>query len=448
MKKLKFIITTFTLIIFTISCTIIFNNPVIAKETVYEATTQLQMEDIIFNAITNRETSLKIEFTGDTSNIMNLVRESRDNATKRDPYEEGCIALISGFGISKFADHADISFNLFQYYTTKEQEDFVNTEVKRIVNQITNISMNEDEKEKAIYEYIISNVNYDNTLAGYTAYSALHDKVTVCNGYAQLVYKMMEQAGLDTKIIKGSIGSSENSINHEWNMVNIKGNWYHLDATLDKSNTKDSKVISTKYYNVNDDFISNTHTYDKTKYPTASKAYVFTPSIQPPVEHGSDPNTGGSSGNAGNNTPSNPPTKPELPQIDPNTGGNSGNISTGGNNTQPKPNTKPELPTDVREIKTFMNDPQPSNKIWEVSFTENINLSNINNSNIFVVDSNGNAVEGISFGKGHGDNKLLIYPPKLGYVNGQRYYLYIIKNLTSLKGKKLKTNIKISFTIK
>lgn len=241
-----------------------------ASENVYEASTPAQLEQILFEAIENREEVFKVTYLGNTENIMAEVRTARDNAVKRDPYEEGCIALISGFKVSKVDNRADISFTGFKYYTTKAQENYVDAEVVRIAQSIVEASMSDLAKVKAIHKYIIGQVEYDESLVGYTAYSALSAGKTVCNGYVQLAYRLLNQVGIENIIVKGTHIENGFSTDHAWNLVNIDGKWYHIDITLNDRYTDGEYP----YFNLTNEEILRDHNYVVSDYPVANTQYV------------------------------------------------------------------------------------------------------------------------------------------------------------------------------
>ena len=81
--------------------------------------------------------------------------------------------------------------------------------------------------QKLLFRNPILNVAYDSTYTEYSAYAALFLGRAVCQGYSLLTYKMMWEAGIEARIVDGE------AMNHSWNMVNICGNWYHLDVTWD-----------------------------------------------------------------------------------------------------------------------------------------------------------------------------------------------------------------------
>lgn len=243
-----------------------------AAEPVYQAGSMAELENVIFNAIKSREKSFKVRFLTNTVNVKGDIKTARDNAVVREPYEEGSIGLISGFKISSYTGYADISFDSFQYFTTKEQEQFVDQEVERITAKLISDKMNDHAKVKAIHEYIINQVDYDYSLAGYTAYSALTKGVTVCNGYVQLAYRLLNRIGIETKIVKGTLELNGTVRDHAWLLVKIDGSWFHLDPTLNDT-LSGSGSSPYKYYNLSDAEILVDHRFSQLAYPAAPNKY-------------------------------------------------------------------------------------------------------------------------------------------------------------------------------
>ena len=82
------------------------------------------------------------------------------------------------------------------------------------------------------YDY--KNLNDPNYTLKFSAYAALINKTSVCQGYATLFYRLALEAGLDARVIAGVAGGG----NHAWNIVKIGKTYYHLDATFDLSLSK------------------------------------------------------------------------------------------------------------------------------------------------------------------------------------------------------------------
>ncbi|MCM1285543.1 MAG: fibronectin type III domain-containing protein [Acetobacter sp.] len=123
------------------------------------------------------------------------------------------------------------TFNI-SYYTTANQESKVTQAVNKALDSMNIKNLTTYEKIKNIYDYVCKVCNYDYSNSKdykkFTAYGALIDGSAVCQGYSTLLYRMLEDAGIDNKIIT--------STDHSWNIVEIDGKYYNVDATWDDSN--------------------------------------------------------------------------------------------------------------------------------------------------------------------------------------------------------------------
>ncbi len=147
---------------------------------------------------------------------------------------EGYGVWISG-SYSGGVFYLDITF-FFTYYTTAEQEATVGAKINEIFEELDIESKNDYFKIKAIYDYICANVTYDwdnlnndDYKLQYTAYAALINGTSVCQGYANLFYRMALLAGVDARLIAG-IGAGGP---HGWNIVQMGDYYYNLDSTWD-----------------------------------------------------------------------------------------------------------------------------------------------------------------------------------------------------------------------
>lgn len=130
----------------------------------------------------------------------------------------------------------DITFEMI-YYADASQEDIVADRVAEVLGELNIASIESDYlKAKKIYRYICNNVTYDYTNLKddthnlkYTAYAALIDGTAVCQGYANLLYRMLLEAGIDNRIISGT----GNGDLHAWSIIGMGGNYYNTDATWD-----------------------------------------------------------------------------------------------------------------------------------------------------------------------------------------------------------------------
>ena len=131
----------------------------------------------------------------------------------------------------------DIIYNMY-YLTNASQENQVTQKVSSVLSSLNLTGKTDYQKVKAIYDYICSNVSYDYANLGnmdytlkYTAYAALINRTSVCQGYATLFYRMALDAGVDARVITGQAGGE-----HAWDIVKIGGKYYNLDSTWDAQN--------------------------------------------------------------------------------------------------------------------------------------------------------------------------------------------------------------------
>ena len=149
-------------------------------------------------------------------------------------------------GIDKNKDGTYTVTLLLGYRTTAEEEAYVTGRVNAIINQLNlrSASLNDYQKVRAIYDYIMSIVQYDkyhyetnlNYNYMYTAYAALADGYAVCQAYATLFYRLCEEVGISARVICGNDYENGNP-SHGWNIVKIGNYYYNVDATWDDADT-------------------------------------------------------------------------------------------------------------------------------------------------------------------------------------------------------------------
>ena len=119
------------------------------------------------------------------------------------------------------------------------------------------------EREVMVHDFLIDHVEYDknvdtinldnNNPDTYTAYGALVNKVSVCEGYARAFQMLLNGLGVECV---GVIGESQNQM-HIWNAVKLDGSWYYVDPTWDDQEQPYARHL---YCNVNEDYLLEDHT--------------------------------------------------------------------------------------------------------------------------------------------------------------------------------------------
>ena len=197
-----------------------------------------------------REESFSIVYTGDMSELFQdpsapgvgeLLRAMSAQSTNSTGSGADYAALNvadGGIGIQG----AKVYFSL-EYLTSKAQETWIDQEVARLVDEL-NLDQEDDyTKVKLIYEYIGTNYFYDDSLEKFSAYEGLKTGTMVCQGYALLLYKMLWEAEVPSRIVTGM---SQNEA-HAWNIVKLGDYWYYLDVTWD-ARSESQDAMSWNYF--------------------------------------------------------------------------------------------------------------------------------------------------------------------------------------------------------
>jgi len=110
---------------------------------------------------------------------------------------------------------------------------YVNQEIEIILNSIIDIGMTDEQKIKAVHDYVVLNSYYDTQCYNnssicdndHSAIGVLLDGNAVCEGYSHAVDVMLRALRIPTFRVS--------SDSHQWNAILVDGVWYHLDATWD-----------------------------------------------------------------------------------------------------------------------------------------------------------------------------------------------------------------------
>lgn len=127
-----------------------------------------------------------------------------------------------------------VTVKIKKLYSNDEIE-FINEFIDNFINSNINLSMNNYDKIKVFHDYIINNTKYDeeNTFESYTAYNLITSGISICGGYSDMMSIYLNTLGIKNYKIT--------SENHIWNLVELDGKWYHLDATWDDPVASDGK---------------------------------------------------------------------------------------------------------------------------------------------------------------------------------------------------------------
>ena len=150
-------------------------------------------------------------------------------------------SLDSGYRYT-FTYVPDTTYSDTIWLTTNAQEAALTNYIRNtILPQLSLGGKTTYQKVQAIYNWITANVKYDYSHMNdptywpqYTAYAAAVQKKAVCQGYANLFYRLANDAGVDCRIITGKAYNDDGTADHAWNIVRMEDEKYYcLDATWD-----------------------------------------------------------------------------------------------------------------------------------------------------------------------------------------------------------------------
>ena len=177
------------------------------------------------------------------------------------------------------------------FYLTKDTEviNQMQQSIDATVNKILSDASGKAttfEKLLVFHDYLVLNSTFelkgassDYNSSIYNAFGSGSEQGNIqCAGYAKAMQYLCNKAGITCMVVTGETTSGES---HAWNVVNVDGAWYNLDATWDDPilSTPNYKNLRHKYFLIPDSWIHNiTHMHVNEKKLSSGKYYsYFTP---------------------------------------------------------------------------------------------------------------------------------------------------------------------------
>ncbi len=268
----------------------------------YPADKQAAAEELR-SQMEKRQPSIEIKFqtSEDLGKVLNEIFElalAHTGVPTQGDYLKWQIGTVeygfSGMEVSGVC-YGKLIFHV-NYYTNAQQEAALDQAVDSLLRQLNVYKADDYTKVSAIYDYMCSNIVYDTEGLldetddlKFTAYAALIKKTSVCQGYANLFYRLALELGVDTRLITG-IG---NGGGHAWNIVRLDGKYYNLDATWDAPLAAMGREYQ-HFLECNADFSDHyrdaaytTAAFEKS-YPMAKENYVYVEKEAIPGDMNSD----------------------------------------------------------------------------------------------------------------------------------------------------------------
>ncbi|WP_440116391.1 transglutaminase domain-containing protein [Paenibacillus sp. QZ-Y1] len=198
-------------------------------------------------------------------------------------YQNPLILGVEGFEYNYGTLTLSIHYNESADGIQKKQNEII-AKANEVVASIIKDGMNEDEKRKAIYDYLNDNAKYDDAALdsaeqnnfktvdpqfndSFTTYGILVKGVGVCASYASVYKLLSDLSGLESIVVTGA----SSGVPHAWNKVKIGNEWLHVDATNNLTNSG----IPYFLYNANDETAASQKTVADKDYWLDSELDLF-----------------------------------------------------------------------------------------------------------------------------------------------------------------------------
>ena len=198
-------------------------------------------------------------------------------------YQNPLILGVEGFEYNYGTLTLSIHYNESTDVIQKKQGEII-AKANEVVASIIKDGMKDDEKRKAIYDYLNDNAKYDDAALesaeqnnfknvdaqfndSFTTYGILVKGVGVCASYASVYKLLSDLSGLDSIVVTGA----SSGVPHAWNKVKIGNEWFHVDATNNLTNSG----IPYFLYNANDETAASQETIADKDYWIDSELELF-----------------------------------------------------------------------------------------------------------------------------------------------------------------------------
>lgn len=122
-------------------------------------------------------------------------------------------------------------------------------EAERIISDIQEKAETDFDRALLAHDYIVENCEYDNDLKLRGANDVLLRKKAVCQGYSSAYKYLLKNMGINC------VNAYDTKEEHEWSLIELDGNWYHVDVTHDDPVPNRLGYVSHEYFLITDEEI-------------------------------------------------------------------------------------------------------------------------------------------------------------------------------------------------
>ena len=168
----------------------------------------------------------------------------------------------AGADIPRPSRYVTVDYSTIDAYARNTPESAART-LQSLSQYLTAPARSDLARARSVYSWIATHVRYDEsafsgrTYASETAYAnrVLASRKAVCTGFALLYKELLTRAGIQVINIKGYARTNDSEagmpiarIDHEWNAVQLDGDWYLLDLAWALTTAKTPGTANDFYF--------------------------------------------------------------------------------------------------------------------------------------------------------------------------------------------------------
>lgn len=199
----------------------------------------LDGKEVIFD-MTSYDKEQKLDFSDYTTLVRRVRKAYTYDNPKFDIWFDNYECLLSRSQEEVYIIFRPKEENLSNIKQEIEKFDSISSDF------VSTLSGTEIQKLKQIHDWLITHAVYDYTLSlpnTRTAYGTIVQGRSVCSGFAYAYKHLADLSGLNVLYVVGKLyNKQENAFYpHAWNIVNINGEYFIVDVTLDSTSSDESK---------------------------------------------------------------------------------------------------------------------------------------------------------------------------------------------------------------
>ncbi len=246
------------------------------KHTYIPVSTEEELFDVVENGLYQFEDTMYIKTKSyeafkvmwenlDKANVLHTVFREKYYQVRYKAVKDGCEIQLAmtlnpcGYAMRYLYTKADK-----EYRNDKAKE--VGEKIEQIKAEIIKAGMSDEEKVRAIHDYIISHYEYavNGDVNDYAQTQVLFDQGKgQCQAYSELFVALCLLSGVEAKIVSGESSFGFGEKGHAWCQVKLGHLWYHIDVTWDDPIPDVAEMVRYDYYLKGDPTVARTHQWSE-----------------------------------------------------------------------------------------------------------------------------------------------------------------------------------------